>query len=84
MVNRLALAGIALIFATGVWLIAAPFVLRYQAAGAPWTDAARLDVFVGSALAAAGLGGFLTALAGRVSELYAQAGTAQEQGGGPE
>jgi hypothetical protein len=53
MVNRLALAGIAVIFATGVWLIAAPFVLRYQAAGAPWTDAVQLDVFVGSALAAA-------------------------------
>ena len=36
------------------------------------------------ALAAAGLGGFFTALAGRVRELYAQAGTAQELGGGPE
>ena len=84
MVNRLALAGIAVIFAAGAWLIAAPFVLRYQVAGAPWTDAARLDVFVGSALAAAGLGGFLAALAGRVRELYAQAGTAQEPGGEPE
>ena len=84
MVNRLALAGIAVIFAAGAWLIAVPFVLRYQAAGATWTDAARLDVFVGSALAAAGIGGFFTALAGRVRELYAQAGTAQELGGGPE
>ena len=33
MVNRLALAGIAVIFAAGAWLIAAPFVLRYQPAG---------------------------------------------------
>jgi len=54
MVSRLALVGIAVIFAAGAWLIAAPFVLRYQAVGAPWTDAARLDVFVGSVLAAAG------------------------------
>ena len=84
MVNRLAMAGLAVIFAAGVWLIAAPFVLRYQPAGARWSDAARLDVIVGSALAAVAFGGFFTALAGRVRELYAQAGTAQEPGGGPE
>ena len=77
MVNRLALAGIAAIFAAGAWLIAAPFVLRYQPAGAPWTGAARLDVIVGAALAAAGFGGFFAALAGRVRELYAQAGRNQ-------
>jgi hypothetical protein len=47
-------------------------------------DRGDLDVFVGSALAAAGFGGFFTALAGRVRELYAQAGTAQEPGAGPE
>ena len=35
-------------------------------------------------LAAAGFGGFFTALAGRIRELYAQAGTAQEPGGAPE
>jgi len=33
MVSRLALAGLAIIFATGAWLVAAPFVLRYQPAG---------------------------------------------------
>jgi hypothetical protein len=84
MVNRLALAGLAAIFAAGAWLIAAPFVLRYQPAGAPWTGAARLDVAVGATLAAVGFGGFFAALAGRVRELYAQAGTAQEPGGAPE
>jgi hypothetical protein len=47
MVNRLGLAGIAVIFAVG-------------------------------------FGGFFTALAGRVRELYGQAGTVQEPGGGPE
>jgi hypothetical protein len=31
-----------------------------------------------------GFGGFFTALAGRVRELYAQAGAAQEAAGGPE
>jgi hypothetical protein len=74
MVSRVALAGLAVIFATGAWLVAAPFVLRYQPAGAPWTGAARLDVAVGAALAVAGLVGFFTALAGRVKELYAAAG----------
>lgn len=83
MVNRLALTGIAVIFAAGAWLIVAPFVLRYQPAGAPWTGAARLDVIIGSALAAAGFGGFFAALAGRVRELYTQAGTAQGPDGGP-
>jgi hypothetical protein len=73
MVSRVALAGLAVIFATGAWLIAAPFVLRYQPAGAPWTDAARLDVAVGAALAVAGFAGFFAALAGRVRELYAAA-----------
>ena len=38
----------------------------------------------GGWLAAAGFGGFFTALAGRIRELYAQAGTAQEPGGAPE
>ena len=35
-------------------------------------------------LGVAGFGGFFTALAGRVRELYAQAGTARERGGAPE
>jgi hypothetical protein len=84
MVNRLALAGLAAIFAVGAWLIAAPFVLRYQPAGAPWAGAARLDVITGAVLAAAGFGGFFTALAGRVRELYAQAGAVQGRDGAPE
>ena len=84
MVNKLALAGLAAIFAVGAWLIAAPFVLRYQPAGAAWTGPARLDVTVGAALAAAGFGGFFAALAGRVGELYAQAGAAQEPNGAPD
>jgi len=72
-VNRLALAGLVIIFVTGAWLVAAPFAVRFQPAGAPWTGAARMDVAVGAALAATGLAGFLAGLAGRVRELYAEA-----------
>jgi hypothetical protein len=78
MVNRGALAGLAVIFAIGAWLVAAPFVLRYQPAGARWTGATRLDVAVGAALAVSGAAAFLAALAGRAGDLYIQAGTAAE------
>ena len=74
MVNRLALAGLAAIFAVGAWLIAAPFVLRYQPPGAPWTGAARMDVAVGAILVLAGFTGFFAALGGQVRELYTEAG----------
>jgi len=78
MVNKVAMAGLAVIFAAGAWLISAPFVLRYQPAGTAWTGAARLDVGVGAALAAAGFCGFFTSLASWVAELYVQARAAQE------
>jgi len=84
MVSRVALAGLAVISATGAWLVTAPFVLPYQPAGARWTGAARLDVAVGAALAVAGLAGFFTALAGQVRELYAQAGTGPKPVAAPE
>jgi hypothetical protein len=77
-VNRGALAGLAAIFAIGAWLVAAPFVLRYQPAGARWAGATRLDVAVGAALAVAAAAAFLTALAGRIGDLYAQAGMRAE------
>ena len=73
MVNRLALAGLAAIFAVGAWLIAAPFVLRYQPPGAPWTGAARMDVAVGAILVLAGFTGFFAALGGQVRQLYTEA-----------
>jgi hypothetical protein len=81
MVNRLALAGLVIIFATGSWLVAAPFAVRYQPAGARWTGAAQIDVAVGAILAAAGLAGFLAGLAGRVRELHAEAGQRAGSGG---
>jgi hypothetical protein len=70
-VGKIALGGLAVMSATGAWLVAAPFVMRYQPAGAPWTGAAGMDVAIGSVVAAAGLAGVLAALAGRVRELYA-------------
>jgi hypothetical protein len=69
-VSKIALGGLLVMAVTGAWLVAAPFALRYQPAGAPWTGAARMDVTVGAVVAAAGLAGFLAALAGRVRELY--------------
>jgi hypothetical protein len=78
MVNRGALAGLAAVFAIGAWLVAAPFVLRYQPAGMRWTGTTRLDVAVGAVLALAGAGAFLMALAGRVRDLYARAGAGPE------
>jgi hypothetical protein len=79
-VSKIALGGLLVMAATGAWLIAAPFVLRYQPAGAPWTGAARMDVTVGAIVTCAGLVGFFAALAGRVRALYAEADRAARAG----
>jgi hypothetical protein len=67
------MASLVIIFLAGAWLIAAPFALRFQHAGAHWTGASRMDVVVGGVLAVAAFAGFFVALSGRVRELYAQA-----------
>ena len=72
MVNKIALGALLAMLAAGAWLIAAPFVLHYQPAGAPWSGPVWLDVAVGAIVAAAGFAGFFAALAGRVRELYAR------------
>lgn len=74
--TKAGIAGIALIFGAGLWLIAAPFALRYQHPGAGWTAATRTDVIVGAVLAAAGFAGAFGVLAGRVRELYSDARSA--------
>ena len=76
--SKIALGGLLIMAAAGAWLVAAPFALRYQPAGAPWTGAARMDVAVGAVVAAAGLAGFLAMLAGRIRELYAAAARGSE------
>lgn len=68
--TRAAMAGLVVVFLAGAWLIAAPFVLRFQHAGAPWTGAARMDVVVGAVLAVAAFAGFFVALGVRVKEMY--------------
>ena len=73
MVSRVAMVALVVVFGAGGWLIAAPFVLRFQPAGARWTGATRMDVLVGGVLAVAGCTGFLVALGGRVRELYQRA-----------
>jgi hypothetical protein len=40
-VNKIALGGLLAMLAAGAWLIAAPFVVRYQPAGAPWIGPPR-------------------------------------------
>lgn len=70
MVSRVAMVALVVVFGAGAWLIAAPFVLRFQPSGAHWIGASRMDVLVGAVLAAAGFAGFFVALAGRVRELY--------------
>jgi hypothetical protein len=67
------MGGLVVLFLTGAWLIAAPFALRFQHAGAIWTGATRMDMMVGGVLAAAAFTGFFVALAGRVREMYAEA-----------
>lgn len=73
MVIRLAMGGLVVLFLAGAWLVAAPFALRFQHAGAPWTGATRMDMAVGGVLAATAFAGFFLALGGRVREMYADA-----------
>lgn len=80
--TRAGLAMTALIFLAGLWLVAAPFAVRYQPPHAAWTGMTRADVGIGSALAVTGLGGMLAVIAGRVREMYADA-AATARGGDP-
>ena len=76
MVTRVGVAGVLAVFAVGVWLVAAPFALGYQAVGVGWTGATKTDVITGGVLAAAGFVGIFAVIAGQVSELYADARSA--------
>jgi hypothetical protein len=72
-VTRVGVAGVLAVFAAGVWLVAAPFALGYQAAGVGWTGATKADVITGGVLAVAGFAGLFGVAVGRVVELYADA-----------
>ena len=81
MVSRVGVAGVVAVFAAGIWLVAAPFALGYQPAGAGWTGATKTDVILGGLLAAAGFAGLLGVTAGRVMQLYADARSAASLAG---
>lgn len=71
--TRLGIATIALLFISGIALVAAPFALGAQPDGRAWTTATRGDVIVGTAVALLAFLGFFTTLAGHVADLYARA-----------
>jgi len=69
-VGRAGTGAVALLFLAGLWLVAAPFALRFQPPHAAWGGATKADVLTGGLLAAAGFGGLFALLAGRVREMY--------------
>ena len=79
--SRVGLAGVIAVFAAGIWLVAAPFALGYQPAGAGWTGATKTDVILGGLLAVAGFAGLFGVTAGRVTQLYADARSAASLAG---
>lgn len=73
MVSRTGSGVLVFIFLAGVWLVVAPFALRFQHAHAGWTGGTRADVITGVMLAVAALAGMFGVLVGRVREMYADA-----------
>jgi hypothetical protein len=72
-VSRTGSGVLVLIFLAGLWLVVAPFALRFQHAHAAWAGATRADVITGGMLAVAAFAGMFGVLAGRVREMYADA-----------
>jgi hypothetical protein len=70
-VSRAGSGMLVLIFLAGLWLVVAPFALRFQHPHAGWAGATRADVITGGVLAIAAFAGMFGVLAGRVREMYA-------------
>ncbi len=70
MVSRAGTGVIAIVFLAGLWLVAAPFALRFQPPHTAWGGATKADVIIGGLLATAGFGGLFAVVAGRVREMY--------------
>ena len=79
--TRVGVAGVLAVFAGGVWLVAAPFAIGFQATGVGWTGATKTDVITGGLLAVAGFAGLFGVAAGRAAELYADARSAASLAG---
>jgi len=75
-VSKIGVMGVVAVFAAGLWLVAAPFAVGYQHAGAGWTGATKTDVITGGLLAAAAFAGIFGVIAGRIGELYSDARSA--------
>lgn len=48
---KLGVSALVLLFLIGLWLVAAPFAIGYQPAGAAYTDATVNDLWIGGGLA---------------------------------
>jgi hypothetical protein len=70
-VSRTGAGVLVFIFVAGLWLVVAPFALRFQHAHAGWGGATRTDVITGGILAVSAFAGMFGVLAGRVREMYA-------------
>ena len=70
--SKAGFAGIAVVFCTGLWLVAAPFALRFQPAGSRWVLATQTSVAVGGILAVAAFAAFFITLTLHVRSLYAR------------
>ncbi|MGI5268289.1 hypothetical protein ACQEUU_03985 [Nonomuraea sp. CA-218870] len=75
---RLGVTALALLFVTGLWLVAAPFVVGYQPRGAELTAATVNDLWVGGALAGGSFLGLAGYAASALRELTARGGPAAE------
>ena len=64
---------IVILLLAGLWLMAAPFALRFQPPHVAWGGITKADVITGGLLATAGFGGLFAVLAGRVREMYSDA-----------
>jgi Na+/melibiose symporter-like transporter len=70
MVTKAGFTGIVAVFFIGLWLVAAPFVLRFQPTGAHWVLATQTSVVVGGLLAVTAFAAFFLTLALHVRALY--------------
>jgi len=71
-VTKAGFTGIVAFFFAGLWLVAAPFVLHFQPAGARWVLATQTSVVVGGLLAVAAFAAFFLTLALYVRALYSR------------
>lgn len=70
--SKLGVAALAALFLGGMWLIAAPFAVGYQPAGADWVTATENDMWVGGIVTAISFAGLVVYAADALRELAAR------------